>query len=421
LKHGLLAFVGLARPYRFERTLVVLAAVLLALVVSAAAIHFHLGGKLPPDSPRYWYFVYVAALVALALLLVPWPRLAVVVLSLAALETAFGLGTAYLYKLRLVDETVFARIEEAEYRFRWHPLLQGVPIPSGTGPEERDPYHNALGRRGRERTRQSLEGKATIALIGGSTTYDVAAGEGETWGDRLEEMLGADRFAVINHGVPGYSTVENVIQTAFYERTHGVSPRCAVYFVGWNDIRSSHVRNLDPGFADFHLPVQIDNLEARRLRQSYVSFSPLLMVARYLLVLGVDTARPVDRPSGLTSAAPDPRLEEIFVRNVRTISAINRQRGITTLWVGQVMDHRRMLAGERWGWVPFLRPEDMSPLVLRLNGLLKREAEALGDVYVDIAPQDFTSDDFIDHGHFTPSGSLKFAARLAPAVAAACR
>ena len=53
----------------------------------------------------------------------------------------------------------------------------------------------------------------------------------------------------------------------------------------------------------------------------------------------------------------------------------------------------------------------MSPLILRLNGLLKREAEALGDVYVDIAPEDFTSDDFIDHGHFTPAGSLKFAAQ----------
>ena len=106
---------------------------------------------------------------------------------------------------------------------------------------------------------------------------------------------------------------------------------------------------------------------------------------------------------------------------MRTISAINRQRGIKTLWVGQVMDHRRLLAGEPWAWVPFLRPQDISPLILRLNGLLKREAEALGDVYVDIAPQDFTSDDFIDHGHFTPTGSLKFAARLAPAVVASCR
>lgn len=416
MKHRLLAYAGLARPYRFERTLAVLVAFSLAVVIAAAAIHFCVAGKLPSDSPRYWYFVYMAALVVLALLLVPWPRLAAVVLSLATLEVAFGLGSAYLYKVGLLDQTVFPRVEEADNRFRWHPMLQGVPIPSDAD----DIRHNALGQRGRERTPQSLDGKTTIALFGGSTTYDVAGGEGETWGDRLEEMLGPD-VAVINHGVPGYSTAEHVIQTAFYERTHGVPPLCSIYYIGWNDLRNSHVRTLDPGYADFHLPGQIDNLQVRRLPQSYVSFSPLLMLARYFLVLGADTARPTDRPYGQADGAPDPAMEEIYLRNLRTISAINRQRGIKTLWVGQVMDHRRLLAGEPWGWVPLLRPQDISPLVLRLNGLLKREAESLGDVYVDITPQDFTSDDFVDHGHFTPAGSLKFAARLAPAVAAACR
>jgi lysophospholipase L1-like esterase len=421
LKHGLLAYAGLTRPYRFERTLAVLAAFTLAIVIGAAAIHFHVTGKLHPGSQRCWYFVYMAALVALALLLVPWPRLAAVVLSLATLEAAFGLGTAYLYKVGLLAQTVFPLDEEAEYRFHWHPLLQGVPIPSGTDPQERDPYHNTLGQRGRERTPQSLDGKATIALFGGSTTYDVAVGEGETWGDRLEAMLGADRVAVINHGVPGYTTAEHVIQTAFYERAHGVSPRCSIYYIGWNDLRNSHVRNLDPGYADFHLRGQIDTLQVRRLRQSYVSFSPLLMFARYFLLLGIDTARPVDRPAGQAGAAPDPAMEAIYLRNVRTISAINRQRGITTLWVGQVLDHRRLLAGGSWRWIPFLRSQDVSPLILRLNDLLKREAETLGDIYVDIAPQDFTSDDFIDQGHFQPAGALKFAARLAPIAAAACR
>jgi lysophospholipase L1-like esterase len=417
LKHRLLAYAGLARPYRFERTLAALAALSLAVVIGAAAIHFYVAGKLPTGSPRYWYFIYMAGLVVLALLLVPWPRLAAVVLSLLTLEAAFGLGTAYLYKVGLLDQTVFPRVEEAENRFRWHPLLQGVPIPSDAD----DIHHNALGQRGRERTPQSLDGKTTIALFGGSTTYDVAGGEGETWGDRLEEMLGPDRVAVINHGMLGYSTAEHVIQTAFYERTHGVPPRCSIYYVGWNDLRNSHVRNLDPGYADFHLPGQIDNLQVRRLPPSYVSFSPLLMLARYFLVLGVDTVRPIDRPPGRIDSASDPAMEESFRRNVGTISAINRQRGIKTLWVGQVMDHRRLLAGEPWGWVPFLPPQDIPLAIQRLNGLLKREAEALGDVYVDVAPHDFTSDDFVDHGHFTPAGSLKFAARLAPAVAAACR
>ena len=53
MTHGLLAFAGLARPYRFERTFVVVTTVLLAVLAGAAVIHFHLPGKLPPDSPRY--------------------------------------------------------------------------------------------------------------------------------------------------------------------------------------------------------------------------------------------------------------------------------------------------------------------------------------------------------------------------------
>ena len=61
MKHRLLAYAGLARPYRFERTLAVLAAFSLAVVIAAAAIHFYVAGKLPLHSPRYWYFVYMAA------------------------------------------------------------------------------------------------------------------------------------------------------------------------------------------------------------------------------------------------------------------------------------------------------------------------------------------------------------------------
>ena len=35
--------------------------------------------------------------------------------------------------------------------------------------------------------------------------------------------------------------------------------------MGWNDSRSAHIANLDPGYADFHLPSQIDAEEARRV------------------------------------------------------------------------------------------------------------------------------------------------------------
>ena len=70
--------------------------------------------------------------------------------------------------------------------------------------------------------------------------------------------LGADRCAVINHGVPGYSSVEHVVQTAFYDHAFGRRPDCALYYVGWNDLRSAGLPHLDSGYADYHLRSQID-------------------------------------------------------------------------------------------------------------------------------------------------------------------
>ena len=119
------------------------------------------------------------------------------------------------------------------------------------------------------------------------------------------------------------------------------------------------------------------------------------------------------------SAVPDERPERFFLRHVSAISAINRQRGVRTLWVGQVMnlEERAKDSGTGWMLVP---DKDTWPLIERLNSL-RREAEKLGDVYVDIPVSDFTPQDFIDVGHFSPAGSLKLATLLAPAVRKDCR
>ena len=81
--------------------------------------------------------------------------------------------------------------------------------------------------------------------------------EGETWADRLQAALPSN-YAIANHGMDGFTSAENAIQTMFYERTKGVTPRCAIYFAGANDLRNAHIRNLDPAYADFHLPNQVD-------------------------------------------------------------------------------------------------------------------------------------------------------------------
>ena len=79
--------------------------------------------------------------------------------------------------------------------------------------------------------------------LGGSTTYDIGVPEGQKWSHFLEQKLGHE-YAVLNYGVPGYSAVENIIQTLFYMNAYNIIPRCAVYFLGWNDIRNAHLPHL---------------------------------------------------------------------------------------------------------------------------------------------------------------------------------
>jgi hypothetical protein len=421
MKRRIAGHLGLTRPFRFERTLTVLFALILASVAGAAAVRFELAGGLTAGTPRSWYFVYMAVLIGLAVLCAPWPRMAAVALSVAALELGLALGSAVLHRQGLTENVLLPDNEKPGMRRVWHPLLQAA-VPPGASHRLPDGQirYNSLGQRGPERSLADLQGKAVVALFGGSTTEDIAVPDGQSWPERLEQILGAG-YAVINHGSALYSTVQIVVQTAFYERAFGVTPDCAVYYVGQIDVQNSHIHRLDAGYADYFTPSLIDGLQARRVDEVVPASSPLLLFSGRLLALHFDTARPPSEPTGTGSAQPDVDLEAIYRRNVRTISAINRQRGITTVWVGEIVhaDSRDQDAADET-WAPFVRREAVWPLLWRLNELLRHEAAALGDVYVDVPRSAFNADDFVDGEHFAAKGSLRFARMVAPKIADAC-
>lgn len=401
---------GLARPYRFERTLLALAALLVLLATAVLALILWHAGELKPGTLRAAYFLYLGGLVLAALVMLRWTMLAMAVVALAAIELGLGIAT------RLLPENV-----SDPQRFAWHALLQAVPIPSldlvtSNGVHI---HHTSQGTRGREPSARELAGRTIIAAFGGSSTYDVALSDGETWTDRLEQALGG-RFLVINHGVPGYSTVEHVIQTAFYEDTFGRRPRCALYYVGWNDIRNAHIEHLDPAYADFHLPSQVDSLRTRRIGGGNVTFSPLLTELARLVSAQIDTVQYAWTLSGTVEPGSDPALEADFERNVRTISAINRERGVKTLWVGQLLNRARLQGDGRYGWLPYVRDKDVWPLQQHFNEILARTAKALDDPLVAAPIEAFDAADFVDQGHFSAEGARRFAGYIAPAVAREC-
>jgi hypothetical protein len=426
MQNWFLRYAGLTAPYRFERLLAVLAAGLLAIIVAATAAALSADGDLIRHTPRETYFLYLGGLVLAGAALAPWPRLSTLALSVAVLDFGLGVGSLISKNLGMADSDIIADNYNEDMRFKWHPLLQATPIPSISVPVVLNTVgHNSEGLRGRERDAATLQRQSVIAVFGGSTTYDIGVTDGETWADQLEATLGGEHFAVLNHGVPGYTTVEHVVQTAFYQDAYGVEPRCALYYVGWNDLRMAHMPQIDPGYARYHLRGQIDALKVRRFGGTYTSVSPLLTLAIRWVSVWSDTARPARQIAGEPQTGNDPGLDALYRRNVRSISRMNQDRGIRTIWVGQILNVDELENGKDRdginGWIPLIRNRDVWPALTHLNDVLRREAALLQDIYVDMPVADFVPEDFYDNGHFLAPGSRKFAALLAPTVARACR
>jgi hypothetical protein len=220
----------------------------------------------------------------------------------------------------------------------------------------------------------------------------------------------------LNFGVPGHTTVEHLIQTAFYQNVVKKGPVCTIYYVGWNDMVNAHIEHLDSAYADFHLV-----LHARRRRPIFLAqYSPLFFLANGLAMRRFDTVPQAPRIFGKPPVAgPDEHLEAIFIEHIKTIVAINEARGIKTIFIGQILN-RRWSDPPRVG-MPLVKEGDLVPLVERLKSILKSTSASIGAKYIDPGTTNFEGNDFLDAGHFAAQGSRKFAALVSKEVGDYCR
>jgi lysophospholipase L1-like esterase len=345
--------------------------------------------------------------------------LAWILIALCLAEISLAATTSVLAQLGIVEKSMLPP-DNVRHEFTFHPLLQGVPNPNYALSSPLRIHHDSHGLRGREHDPAEIRHQIVVAAVGGSTTYGLGVSDEETWPAALERLLGSD-YAVLNQGVSAYSTVEHVIQTLFYLDTYGVTPRCAVYYIGWNDIPNAHLPNLDPGYAGGYHRGKTAALEARRT-PLIADVSPLGDIVVSYLQLWIDTVPSAPSFSGLAiGEGSDSRLEAYFRRNIETIAAIDRQRGITPIFVGQLLNRARLTSPGSTRWWPLVRDVDLWPLQARFNAILKETAEKSGSPAYVPAVEQFQDSDFVDKGHFSARGSDKFAAMLAPFVRANCQ
>jgi hypothetical protein len=293
-------------------------------------------------------------------------------------------------------------------RFILHPLLQGIPRPGKFGQYT----HTNTNLRFTVNDGKAADA-VTIFTYGGSTTYDIGVRDESTWSSHLSKLLGS-RFLVENHGVPGYSTVEHIIQASFDFRS--MPPKCAIYYVGWNDLRNSNLKDLRADYSDYHLLTQATNLA--------ILPSPNLIKRRSAFISMISNfgTRQI-QPNGDVSHDHDGRLSRIYRDNVALIASISIHFGVTPIFVPQVLNYQKLKSQvpTRPTWTPLVIDADVEKLMALMNADLARAAKESGALYLDDVLQvQWTDADFVDKGHFAVAGSQKFAKAISQKVKAAC-
>lgn len=263
-----------------------------------------------------------------------------------------------------------------------------------------------------------------VAVVGGSTTFGVGVTDEDSWPAVLQGMLGSD-YAVVNFGVPGYTTAEAIIQMALLVPDE--APDVVVFFEGWNDLRNYHDSRMTADYYSHGID-QYGNLEIPvRLHEpgfieKAAGVSGLFRLARRIGLRWAPRPSPEGVRADTPAAAglfdvPDPVVDRLYVRNLGTLRALTARIDAAAWFVPQVLNPGAFEGRGSTRWSPFLRNDAIPALWKRFNTLMDGAcgtppAKRCAVVH-EVLEQTWSPADFVDNVHFSPRGNRKFARILA--------
>jgi len=281
-------------------------------------------------------------------------------------------------------------------------------------------HHNSFGLRGPEFARPNPHTRTRIATLGGSTTYCVGVSDGETWQDFAGKELGQN-YEFINMGGAGVGTsIETMAQSALL--FSDIEPDIAIYHLGWNDARVQHVEGLTGDWVQIARPWALSmTANSRELKERTATGYLVKRTMFHVLFPGMDGDKALRKVRGTPDALTgkvDPKALGHYERNLRNIIALCRTERVEPIFVPQILNYRVLTNDTPYGWLPFVRDRDLPKLMEAYNAILERVAKEQGVSFVrEVLDVRYEPADFIDNGHFSPSGHSKFAAALAPVLA----
>jgi lysophospholipase L1-like esterase len=351
-----------------------------------------------------------------------------VVLAVASVLVALVLGEAalqVLYRVRHGEWLPSPRAAWSRGVFAFHPFLAVTPRPgaSATSDEGVVVTIGADGTRslGAQTVMPDADAK-TVACLGGSSTFGVAVSDGDTWPAALQAALGTPA-RVVNMGCPGYTTAENVIQTALVVPAR--SAKVCVYLAGWNDAHVMHIPDLEPDYSGWHGRFQLTNCQVIPSQDADTKVALLWYLDRLRIGFAKDAyAEFRERPLAerTTVDRVDPVALALYRRNLRTLATLCRSQGAVPVFVPQVLNWKLLDRDGAYGWAPRVADRFWKTAMDAYAAAMRDVATEEKVLFADaVLVHDWTPEDFADVGHFTPAGSRTFARLVAPVVESALR
>ncbi len=302
---------------------------------------------------------------------------------------------------------LFENGPEENLLFEEHPYLIAVPKKNFQLTNKAGDIKistNALGHRksapeGMKFTKDAVQ----ILCLGGSSTFATGVTDEHSWPFLLQRKLGPD-YRVINLGVPGYTTLEAIIQLGSLSEEY--QPEIIINYHGWNDLKNYHLKN-EQGFYLDHGFLQRTNLKVNR-KASLSDYSFMLFFAKKV---GSKI-----NSKALNSASREPtdkEVDSLYVKNLKSIKAMGDHLGAKQIFIPQLLNLEWFVQNKEDynAWTTTISNKDMPLLIKRFNQLMVGAVPTeKNTITVDsiLYNQNWEEHHFVDEGHFSKAGGELF-------------
>ncbi len=381
-------------------------------------LYVNLKGQMNFDSKRFLFYIYILLLYLLSIRIMgkkyAYITLWLFILVEISIASLSIVANPYEQGKWLIPTNSPVHKVAIDDNFRRHQLLQVVPKPNRTFKYSKNMTvsHNKFGLRGSNVT--LAQGEQFAIVYGGSTVYELGLSDTKTWVSKLNEKRDVThKLKYLNGGMLGYSSVEAVVQTAFYNKFLGRYPNCNIYYLGWNDLRNVGLSKIDPGYENYWLRIQYD---AKLPSLSIAEYSPTAKILYAVFQKYVMQNFPQVSPrEDFNSENADVALD-VYRSNLNTITSLNQERKVITVFIPQILNvsHRKNIDG-------LANSYNVNYLLKQYNETMRHVADKRNAHLLQIDNDSFRDYDFVDDGHFSESGSRKFSNFVSKKLNEACK